>query len=816
MKKPRALGATFVAPLDVLADRGREALRQRRFKEAVEVFKQLARQDPRPEWAHRLADAYVGRAHSLADKGMFKEAAMVLENTMSPDGTIREPVLYVTWLVRQGQHQKAAQAALRLVKHLPAADAGRVTELAAALALTVPPRTEMPGSAPGSDPNHVARAALAAWLQGKPADEVDHLLARIPLHSPSGPMRLILKSLITPVDAVAKGRSLLTMIPAGSAFFAARAATEATLADDPAVLLAHWNVLRPAQRTFVAEIRGLPPTEAALLNQIIDAERRGPAALFTLLVKPGLPLPEDELRTACLNLLPAIPQYLDQFNRRFERLSVLEYNRVLALGAESRDDWRRAQNYWDGVVGALARQQTPDAPLARAVVLRHLADLAQRHPEMHGGPWTDPVTDYLERSLEADPDHLPATLALIERYRTADSPRDWHRATDLAAKRFPGNTAILLQAVDAAVARSAYKKAVGLARRVLTLDPINQPVRQRMIELQLAYARKQMRSARADLAGKALSQAAEWERADAPSAPLRIGQALVAMHADQNPEAEGRLHEAVHLAGGGTAGWFRAVLEAASMGWPEQRRQSMHRELATAQAGEPSREAILSLVGMLGQKDIQDNKRVIASVLWRIEPFLTGGSRIAWSTAEFQTIAASLHRLAAFDALLAYAREAMRRDEADPPARFYRIVAQVKGDRFRLTDAQETELYDLMDQAGNRQDFHMLNRVQRFLNGPDANPAGRRRSTYDAPPDVLDADDMEELLEMAVTGMAGMPLKEMRKLVNEFGRNRAIDMLADIVADSPLGGIMSNQQLVDLCATMVGRVSEGHGQQARR
>ena len=116
MKKPRALGATFVAPLDVLADRGREALRQRRFKEAVEVFKQLARQDPRPEWAHRLADAYVGRAHALADKGMFKEAAMVLENTMSPDGTIREPVLYLTWLVRQGQHQKAAQAALRLVK----------------------------------------------------------------------------------------------------------------------------------------------------------------------------------------------------------------------------------------------------------------------------------------------------------------------------------------------------------------------------------------------------------------------------------------------------------------------------------------------------------------------------------------------------------------------------------------------------------------------------------------------------------------------------------------------------------------------------
>ncbi len=219
---------------------------------------------------------------------------------------------------------------------------------------------------------------------------------------------------------------------------------------------------------------------------------------------------------------------------------------------------------------------------------------------------------------------------------------------------------------------------------------------------------------------------------------------------------------------------------------------------------------------MLGQKDIQDSKRAIASVLWRIEPTLMGGSRIVWSSAEFQTIAASLHRLSAFDVLLAYAREAMRRDAADPPARFYRIVAQVKGDRDRLTDAQETELYDLMDQAGSRQDFHMLNRVQRFLDGPDMIPAGRRRPASDAPGDVFDADDMEELLGMAVAGMAGMPDREVRKLVNEFGRNRAIDMLADVVADSPLGGILSNQQLADLCATLVGRVTEGRAQQARR
>jgi hypothetical protein len=341
-------------------------------------------------------------------------------------------------------------------------------------------------------------------------------------------------------------------------------------------------------------------------------------------------------------------------------------------------------------------------------------------------------------------------------------------------------------------------------------------VRQRMIELQLAYARNQMRSGRADLAGKALSQAAEWERADAPSAPLRIGQALVAMQGNQSPQVDTRLREAVDLAGGGTSGWFRVVLEAALMGWPDQRRQAMHRELANVQTGEPARETILSLLGMLGQKEIQDSKRVVASVLWRIEPTLAGGSRIVWSPAEFQTIAASLHRLGAFDVLSAYAREAMRRDPTDEPAEFYRIVAQVKGDRDRLTDAQESDLYDLIEGVGSRQDFHMLNRVQRFLDGPDTIPKGRGREAFDAIPDHFGADEMEELLDLATSGMAGMPDKELRKLVKEFGRNRAIDMLAEMVGGSPLGDVLSTQQLVDLCATLVGRVTDGRAQQARR
>ena len=43
----------------------------------------------------------------------------------------------------------------------------------------------------------------------------------------------------------------------------------------------------------------------------------------------------------------------------------------------------------------------------------------------------------------------------------------------------------------------ARRAAHGFARQVLTVDPINVAVRERMIKLQLAHARKQMRSGRA-------------------------------------------------------------------------------------------------------------------------------------------------------------------------------------------------------------------------------------------------------------------------------------------------------------------------------
>jgi tetratricopeptide (TPR) repeat protein len=819
MNKAAFRRPVFAPAPEVLAERGAQALRLGRFKDATEIFKQLIRQDPRPEWTERLADAYAGRARALAEKGMVKEATVVLENTLAADGTIHEPLLYVSCLIRQGQHQKARRAALDNIAQLPVPDATHLADLAAALSLAGSGPAAAEANPPGgnlwAEQSRAAQAALQAWLQDSPPEEVDRLLGYIPLRSPFGPIRLILKSLIIPPDAATKARTLLAMVPAESAFAGARGAAEAALADDQD-LLDRWTRLQPAQQRFVAEMRGLPRDATALLNQIVDAERRGPAALFGVLTRHGSTLPEDQLRTACLTLLPSIPERVPEFERRFGALGALEHNRIWALAAEANGDWDRVPYYWHAIVKVLAAESTPEARLSQAVVLRHLADLANKHPDVWDDPEVpdkDPVAHYLERSIAADPDYLPATLALLEHYRTDENQKEWHDAAEAAAQRFPANVAVLLHAVNSAVARNAYKKAARFARQVLTVDPINGAVRERMIELQLAHARKQMRSGRADLAGKTLVEAAEWERPDAPSTALRIGQALVAMTAAQG-SAEPDMLRAVVQNAGGTLGWFHVALEAGLMGCPAQRLQPLEQEFDAAQRSEPNRATILALARLLGQKEICDSRRAIAPAMRRIAPYLEKGSRIAWSPEEFQAIAELLTHLREFRILHRYASEALRHEASDHTARFYQILARAEGNRDHLTEVQESELFTMLEQAATRQDFHLFNRVQKLLLGPEA--SRRLRGGPRVAAGSFTEADMAELMAEIGGGRPILPPHEVRAMVKELGRDLATKTLVASLAASPLGGVLSEEQMMQLCAALIDQARERRPHSARR
>jgi len=811
MTKPQRRSAPPPASMATLPARAAEALRQERFKDAVELFKQLVRQDPRPDWTEALADAYAGRARALAGKGMFKEAAMVLENTLTPAGTLREPRLYAACLIREGQQPKAAASLLHCVASgaLPAGEQGTaLQELTAALLVTVPlpptpARPDLPEAARWRELAAASRAALAAWSEGASVEEMERYLSRISLRSAFRPVRLLLKSLAALPPDPERTRRMLETIGPGSPFHPFRQAVEAACAG-PGLDADAWRRLTPAQQAFAAETGGLPAAAVQSLDRLSRAARGGPAALFDWLLKQA-DLPQAEVESACLNLLPQLPDRMAQFEKSFGPLPPLQRHRVQALAAEGRGDWRSAERSWSQAARLAGAAGDRTSRLSAGVIYRHLAHLAAMHPEIEGGDdESGAAIFYLERSGEVDPDHVPTVLQRIAHHRQEGRDKDWHRLADEAVQRFPGDRRILLQATQSAVARRAYKKAAGLARRLLQIDPINPGVRRQMIELQLAHARKQMRAKRPDLAAKELSQAAEWDRPDAPDGPLRIARGLVALQNEDKGQADAWLREGVVLTGGGVGGWFRAALEAELMRCADDA-PWLREELAGACRTPPTKEPVLAVAAALGQVEAGEARRVLPGLLLELRAWLLQGAGIAWSPAEFQILADMFVRRDAHEVLEAYARAARRREPANPDWRFHEIVGRTRGRAHAMSAAEAEELDDMAEAASERRDFHAVTRIERFL-GMDDLP---RSSRHAGMADDIDDGQILELLQMMLKDMPKGAADTLRGRVGEVGRAAAVEEMMYGLGSSQLGAVLSEPMLRHLCEEMVARATGG-------
>ena len=693
-----------------LEELGREQMRLGRFKDAVETFKQLARRDPRPAWKLLLDQAYVGRARALVAKGMVKEAQIVLENTADAKGVVSEAALYLACLIRQGHFRKATDYCRKALGCSTGEPPG-IAEQAAVLELAAPP-----GAEPALPANAPASLALAAWCSGAPVDEVDRLLQGISLRSATKPLRLILKSLLQTRDDAAKCSGLLGMIPESSAF--AGLGRAASMVSRPTYdVQTAWNTLTAAQQCFVAESRGVSSASARAMKDIDEAARRGPEPLLAVLLAQAQHLPRAELRAACLELLPRVPDRLSQIEARCGPLPASEKSRALALNAESRQDWDGVRRHWEKAAEALVAEGQDDGRLGAAIIYRHLADLARKVRDGRSrGSEGDPVARYLELSLDYDPDDAESVLVVLRRHHDAGRINEWTKWVEWAIVRFPDHSVVLEAAVEAAARRNAYKKASSYARRLLALDPINQRARQRMIELRIAHARKQMRSGRTDLALKELTQAGEWERPGSPDPQLGISRALVERRLAPGPKSEAGLQSAVEAAGGGVAGRFRALLEARFMGCSDAEALPLLRGLdLVTKAHHLAKEDVLAVVALLGQQEVIEHKRTAEQAVYWVGPWLAVGARSDWSLEEFQTISETLHNVGGFTVLAAYAKQALIRDGAQPAYRFYEIVARACGDTRQISFRDEAMLDDLRNQAGQRQDFHLVNRIERLL-----------------------------------------------------------------------------------------------------
>jgi tetratricopeptide (TPR) repeat protein len=784
------------------------ALRLGRFKDAIELYKQLLKQESRQAWRDALAAAYVGRAKALAAKGLFKEAEVVLSNAVSTGGAVREPLFLLSCLIAQGQHQKALVQALKYVgtDAVEPEQKRPLSDMAAALYLMRPaPLAPAAGDPPARvewiSAANAARAAWAGLAAGQPANEIETLLSAIPARSPFGPARLILRALLS--DDPARTRRLIEGVAADSPFGPFRLAVEAALAAETAERIDRLGRASPAQRAFALACLGAPGSGPAAPMRLIEAERGGPATLFAFLMKQTASFPAADVRNACLNLLPSIPDRIAVFERGFGPLGEGEKDRILALAAEAKEDWRRAEELWRLAAARFTRGGSREGRLSAGVIHRHLADLAGKKREIVGDdPFSDPVAFYLSESLECDPEHLASALRLIKRYRENGDDKEWHALAEETARQFPADSAALLEAVDSAAARKAFKKAAGFARKLLAIDPINRPARQRMIALHIAHARKQMRARRADLAWKELAAASEWERADSPIADLWINRGLVGLRGGFDPQAETRLREGVTLAGGGAPGWFRAALQDA-LATPA--RQSLAapvaKELAAVLREAPSRASMVAIAALFSMEDVRADWKATSELVWKFGHWLSGATRIELSMAEFHGVADVILRARLFDVLGDFASAGRRREPDERLWRFYEIVARTMNDADRMNHAELQEIDALCASPAIVRDRRARARIDRYLDGSSDDPGATRRARRRAADD--EADAVDAFTDIFGSFLNEIPPRDVDRLVRSRGRDGAASVLAARMGKTPQGADLPRAVLDFMAKTMI-------------
>jgi cellulose synthase operon protein C len=495
-----------------------------------------------------------------------------------------------------------------------------------------------------------ARESLEAYCAGDD-ERAREALGRLPFRSAYRDWSTILKALLTLNENPEDARRQLGRLPADSPFEAIKTAAELALLPE-SVFLERWPTLGQHQRAFASALRGWSTERIAFWDGL---QRLGtppkPDLLVRFLQAHHKRLGEDWVRRAQLRILANHWPEGERWLRAAGAASLdeLESIQIDAWNVEivTPDPWD-IQASWDSFAIQLQANpdeyaKYPDHQTTIALALRRADQLydalsIRRTPAGEISEIQEAVCEGLELSLESDPD-LDTYVRLINFYRHAGRPKDARRLLEDATKRWPEDRRVIQATMEAALDTGAFKKAAGLARRLLAIDPINTEVRERLVSAHLAHARKQVLKSRSDLARKELDNAREWARSEAAREQLDLMAGFLDFIEDQSAGTP-TLKRLLERFGTGLSGRLALILAGGELGLEPQR---ILRALALEAALKPDRADLIA--GFERLRRHLDGGRGFARAL---EPFLSKAlSKAPWkelSRSELETVCETLKR----------------------------------------------------------------------------------------------------------------------------------------------------------------------------
>jgi cellulose synthase operon protein C len=715
------------------------ALAAARYKDAIELFKDLLKRERRPAWLDGLAAAYAGRAEQLAAKDMVKEA-LALWRTRAESCQV--PLLdgpYVGWLMKTGQIEHALRL-LPSVDKLPATLREQATAQLAPAVLVAPDHL-LAGLSPQMQGHRAAaRTALAACCaqggaqggaqgsgaQGDPA-ALEAALQGISFRSPYRDLRPLLKGLTLlatePIDPTAAAANLARVRVSGPCQALAQALRVCLMPGTE--WLAGLRALDDAGRTLVFDLKGCPLPQRALVLDLMACSggpgAAAPAELFDLLQRHRRVLPDNVARPLALRLLPHAPQRLNAFHAGFGPLLAADQERVLALAAELKLRPQDAEGHWLRLVKLLdqtqSQSQSPAGQRRAALVLRRLADEHAGHSP--DGSLCVHALDWLQQSLQLDPTDRDTHLRLLRDARQAGELKQARIWFDAASHQFPGDALVLQEGVEIALAAGAYKKAAGLAKQVLQADPINPRVRTLVGQSHLAHARKLIGAHKLQAAQRELDEAAHWLRSAADRGQLALLRGFAAEPAETG---DALLRQAVADLGGPLVGAFHLLLEAKRVKPSGFAPQELLRRAAVDTQVMPDAAEVLALAQALHATP--QREPAVSVALGVLNGMLTrAAARLQLNETDHLLLCEALHRHGQTELARRFAAAALARWPGRPVFVYLEAAARFAAMPWTMPQAEWERLDRVFEQARDQGDERTASRLSKLLgaaSGPGA------------------------------------------------------------------------------------------------
>ncbi|MBF0399216.1 MAG: hypothetical protein HQL90_00440 [Magnetococcales bacterium] len=812
MKRRTATPA--VVPVITLTEQGNRCMQSGQWREAVETYKQLLKQDPTGGWEPLLSEAYEKRAGELAGKAMFKEAIILLDNSDRLWSTPRCTLLRLNCLVALGRYAQAVAFFLQAEACLQNAYPSQFPVLQEYVAALLLMEADVASSVvPTDSPWHrqlmMARQALAAFCHPAQTD-LEHHLRNIAVRSPFKPLRLILKALTVAREQPDKAREWMAAIPSASPW-SMLADLVPLCAMDVTELLRRADTLSQHAVAVVVAWRGIDPEQWRAVRNLLSAP---PARVLSALLNHTWSIPELSLRRTAFLLLVEDSGSLPLFERRFGPLDELEKRRLTALSkGHTSHRVADAVRCWQLFLNQLkSTPELPDHAMRVAVTHRFLAVLiGQMDDEDPRGLF------HLEQSLIYDPGDRDSHRALLVFHKELADGKEHRRVLERALRQFPDDAEFLYESVQEALQNRAFKKASRMAKRLLTLDPLHAGVRREFIGACLAQARKQVKGGRIDLATKELSEAATWERADERDGVVRINQALLACLTERTVEANSLLEEGKQEAGGGVAACLRVVMEAVRMGLSAQQLTPFTDSLTVSARATPTRESLLTLVRVardyVGERGLQQ-------LLANLSGFWMRAASLDYTNEEQRTICHFLAKTGVYNILTRYAARGEKKWRDQYVFVYYRLLAKYEGHSSDLAPQDWERLRTLLAQAEAHQDHELVADLEDWLNEEDGFDFDEDEFPDFMPPFIprpgrVTGEERGQMLVQMLTGLARMLMETQPR---PLSRDEVRELLQHFLEGAPFpredkktlatqGGAIMEQVLDNLFSSSTGRAT---------